>query len=218
MNLFYMVKNSKTRAEMVEAVREWLNASPKPIGTISRQGYIADLYHTVAWGHSDKQLIEMAAKAKSDPDIWEGLRRYALDIAEEGEPLAPELAIVLLNDPPKRPKGRQKGKTPREERKGMLYARAVWCVHHASEGRYTLSTSSPNPNNAFEIVAEAENTSYDVVRNNAKGQLKRLDKIVRWLGGNDPACIGQVHKELDNSALRQSHKQDFRERKQHQQG
>lgn len=178
MNLFEAVMQAKSRAAVVQAVRQWFNALPRPDIAITPQEHRADLFHRTA-GANRHWLAELVVSAETDPDIWEGLRRYALDEATAGKPVAPDLAIVLLTGAPKRKKGRQTGMKPFDERLMMHYARAVWCVYHGSEKRYTLATNSPNPDNAYTMVAEATNECFETVRNAARGQLKRLDAIAR---------------------------------------
>lgn len=178
MNLFEAVMQAKSRAAVVQAVRQWFNALPRPGIAITPQEHRADLFHRTA-GTDQKWLAELVVSAETDPDIWEGLRRYALDEAAAGKPVSPDLAIVLLTGAPKRKKGRQTGMKPFDERLMMHYARAVWCVYHGSEKRYTLATNSPNPDNAYMMVAEATNECFETVRNAARGQLKRLDAIAR---------------------------------------
>lgn len=178
MNLFDEVKRSKTDAEVVALIKQWFEWLPR-IENKSRFEVRADMYATVAKG-GGSFLKDVILEAKDDPAMREGLRRYALSQSLDGETLQPELAALLLSEPPKPKRGRQpdSGSTYTEAI-SMRYARAVWCVYHGGAGRYTLSTNDTHPeNNAFSLVAKATGATFDEVRNATRdGQLERLTKI-----------------------------------------
>lgn len=187
MNLFEAVMQAKSRAAVVQAVRQWFEALPQPDNRTLPEFRVELWRETVELFRSaspqpglfdSPPLLE---QAKRDRDLWEGLRRYALEQAEAGEPIPSDLAVVLLTDtPPKRKKGRQNGQTPLDEFWSERFARAVWCVYHGSEKRYTLATNSPNPNNAYAIVAEAARQSFDTVRNAARPRINNINKEIEY--------------------------------------
>lgn len=177
MNLFDEVKRATpTDSDVVEAIRQWFEAESVKLDHRTLPEQRAEMFAAIAGG-SRRYLTELIAQAKSDPDIWEGLRRYALCQAKAGHSIAPDLAIVVLGDAPKRKRGKQPGSTPFNDTLSMLYARAVWCVHYGSGGHYTLSTNDTHTNNAYTLVAEATRATFDQVRYATRGQLDRLTRI-----------------------------------------
>lgn len=182
MNLFYAVQQAKNKDEVVQAVRQWFKALPQPESrTLSEDDTelwrgTAELFRPETPQAGLFDCPALLEQAKRDRNLWEGLRRYALDQAEAGEPILPDLAVVLLTDtPPVRKQGRQRGQAPLDNFWSGRYARAVWCVYHGSSKRYKLSNNSTNPDNAYEVVAEATRATFDVVRNAAKEGMKRID-------------------------------------------
>lgn len=179
MDLYHAVQQAKNKDEVVQAVRQWVDIEcvhldHRTLREQTAQNIASTICGDMHW------LAELIEAAKRDPDIWEGLRRYALEQSQEGQSINPDLTILVSNGPPKRRGGRPEGRTPFKATIGMVYARAVWCVYHGSAGRYTLSNSSPNPDNAYEVVAEATGESFDHVRNVArKKELSLLTQLYR---------------------------------------
>lgn len=178
MDLYDEVRRATSDEQVIEAIRQWVNIECSHLDQRSRPEQRAQLIAATA-GSDSHWRAELIEVAKNDPDIWEGLRRYALQQAQEGQSIEPDLAVLVLSDAPKRKRGRQEGGTPFIETLSMIYARAVWCVYHGSTRRYTLSAYDTHTNNAFSLVAKVTGASFDEVRNACKGQLGRLTQIYR---------------------------------------
>ena len=182
MDLLVEVRNATSDDQVIEAVSQWLTALP-PIENISRAEERATMFAKAAHA-STRYRDELMDLAVDDPDIREGLRRYALHRSRERCEVDPALVEFLLSDPPSKKQGRKTGSGSLfVEQMGMRYARAVWCVYQGGAGRYTLSASGKDTNNVFALVAKAAGTTFDVVRNSVKnGQLERLTKIALQSG------------------------------------
>lgn len=180
MNLFVAVAQAKDRAEVVQAVRQWFEALPV-LESRTRDENAAALFRALTPVHLSLEWPELLEAAKTDPVIWKGLRLCAIAKAETGLLITPGLGKAVLSAVPKRKKGRPSGQTPFEEQLHMRYARAVWCVYRASDKRYTLSTNSPNADNAFAIVACATGATFDVVRDAANKRRPQLERLAEFL-------------------------------------
>lgn len=183
MDLYRETQQAATDAETLELIERWLRIEFAGVDSRTRTEQRAQLYESAA-GRNREWMAESMAAAEDDPDVWEGLRRYALQRAKEGHSPEPELAALLLSGAPKRKRGRQEGGSPFTETLNMLYARAVWSIYHAGKGRYVLESSGKGANNAFALVAQAAEpitgATFDEVRNACKGgQLERLTKLYR---------------------------------------
>ncbi|MFJ4135217.1 hypothetical protein [Pseudomonas cyclaminis] len=197
MDLYDEVRRASTDAQVVEAIRQWVNIELASLNNISRSEQTARLIASTICGDMH-WLAELIAAAKSDPDIWEGLRRYALEQAQEGQPIEPDLVVLLSNGEPKKQRGRPKGSSSYIEGRNMVYARAVWCVYHGSAGRYTRATNDTHTKNAFLLVSSATGATFEMVRNACKGQLTRLTQIYRHAEKNNinwhPGHSGNANK------------------------
>ncbi len=183
MDLYQEVQRAATDAQVIEAVRRWIEIEFAGADSRSRLEQHIQLIALTA-GHDSHWRAELIEAAKSNPNIWEGLRRYALQQTKDGHPIEPGLTELLRSEPPKRGRGKGGGRrSPYVESIGMIYARAVWCVYHAGAGRYTLESAGKGLNNAFALVEQAAKpitgATFNQVRNACKGQLDRLTQIYR---------------------------------------